>query len=116
AEPPPPRDVLLTAAVRGMRAGERAGGPLAEGDGSAVPLRRTSPYEILSALRRAADEGAPLWIGYVNAEGRATLRVIEPVHVEGGYVSAFDHLRDEVRTFSVARITGVAEVEAALER
>jgi predicted DNA-binding transcriptional regulator YafY len=31
--------------------------------------------------------------------------------VEGGYVSAYDHLRHEDRTFSVHRITGVADLQ-----
>ena len=115
AELPAPGDALLTAAVRALRAGGRSGGASTGGDGPAVPLRRAGPYEVLSALRTAAAEGRPVWIGYVNAEGRATLRMIEPLQVEGGYVSAFDHLRDEVRTFSVSRITGIAEVEAGVE-
>ena len=33
--------------------------------------------------------------------------------VEGGYVSAFDHLSDSVRTFAVARITGIAPAAEA---
>jgi predicted DNA-binding transcriptional regulator YafY len=31
--------------------------------------------------------------------------------VEGGYVNAFDHLREEVRTFALHRITGVRPVD-----
>jgi predicted DNA-binding transcriptional regulator YafY len=65
----------------------------------------------LSALREASRTGARLWIGYVNAEGRASQRVIDPIAVEGGYVSAFDHLREEVRTFALHRITGVRAVD-----
>ena len=34
--------------------------------------------------------------------------MIEPVIVEGGYVEAFDHLRGDVRSFAVHRITGVS--------
>ena len=52
-----------------------------------------------------------LWIGYVNAEGHATQRVVEPLSVEGGYVKAYDHLRDEVRTFAIHRITGVSHID-----
>ena len=121
---------MLATAVRALRAGDSPHSPAGRGAGAAplggtgagrdgggdggpggVPLRRTTPYETLSALRAAAAEGAPLWIGYVNAEGRSTLRMIEPVHVEGGYVSAYDHLRDEVRTFTVSRISGVASAD-----
>jgi predicted DNA-binding transcriptional regulator YafY len=36
--------------------------------------------------------------------------VIEPVRVEGGFVTAYDHGADRVRTFAVHRITGAAEI------
>ncbi len=114
AEPPVPGGPLVAAAVRALRAGDRAAASRAPSDdGRGAPLPRTSPADALIALRAAARGGTPLWIGYVNAEGHATQRVIEPVTVEGGYVSAFDHLRDEVRTFALHRITGVAPVDAA---
>lgn len=55
--------------------------------------------------------GERMWIGYINAEGLASQRVIDPVKVEGGFVTAFDHHSDELRTFALHRITGVAELE-----
>ena len=60
-------------------------------------------------MRAAADEGRALWIGYVDAQGRASGRIVEPVAVEGGYVTAYDHYREEMRTFALHRITGIAE-------
>ena len=36
---------------------------------------------------------------------------VEPRAVEGGYLTAYDHLRQEDRTFSLHRITGVAELD-----
>jgi predicted DNA-binding transcriptional regulator YafY len=64
----------------------------------------------LIALQDAVRDGRPLWIGYVNAQGAASQRVVEPQSVGGGYLRAYDHLRDEVRTFAIHRITGVAEL------
>jgi predicted DNA-binding transcriptional regulator YafY len=46
----------------------------------------------------------------VNAEGAASQRVIAPIRVEGGFVTAFDHTAEEVRTYPLHRITGVAEL------
>ena len=60
--------------------------------------------------QEAARDNHPLWIGYVNAQGSASQRVVEPMSVGGGYLRAYDHLRDEVRTFAIHRITGVAEL------
>ena len=107
--------------MRALRAGDRAATavrrPLAgdagpgAGRGPAGPLPRTATVETLSALQAAADGGDRLWIGYVDNEGSASQRVIEPITVEGGRVSAFDHRRGEVATFAVHRITGVAALD-----
>ncbi|MFF5473085.1 helicase-associated domain-containing protein [Streptomyces achromogenes] len=111
--PPPPDATLLAAAIRAIRAGDLAataprkpvGEPLAGGE-----LPRTSSAETLATVQAAVLTGDSLWIGYVNAEGAASQRVISPVRVEGGFVTAYDHTADEVRTYPLHRITGVAEL------
>jgi predicted DNA-binding transcriptional regulator YafY len=108
--------VLLDAAVRAIRAGDRAStAPRRAPSGAEAQtpgrLPRTAAADTLAAMQTAVLTGAQLWIGYVNAEGSASQRVVEPVRVEGGYVTAYDHLREEVRTFALHRITGVAELD-----
>jgi hypothetical protein len=115
-EPPAPNQTLLGAAVRALRAGDRASTavrrPSSPGSAQAPSgLRSLGSSATLQLLRAAAAESAPLWIGYVNADGGASQRVIEPISVEGGYVRAFDHVHDEVRTFALHRITGVAQLD-----
>ena len=73
---------------------------------------RSQTQDVLAFLQDAVREGRQVWIGYVDAQGRSTSRVVEPRAVEGGYVTAYDHLRQEDRTFSLHRVTGVAEIEA----
>ncbi|MFD8596370.1 helicase-associated domain-containing protein [Kitasatospora sp. NPDC059646] len=112
--PARPDDTLLTAAVRAIRAGDRAAtAPRKEAvagpAGAAVP--RTAAADTLASLQTAVLLGERMWIGYINAEGLSSQRVIDPVKVEGGFVTAYDHLSDEVRTFALHRITGVAEVD-----
>ena len=46
--------------------------------------------------------------GYVNAQGSASQRIVEPVSVNGGYLHGHDHQRDEMRTFALHRITAVS--------
>jgi predicted DNA-binding transcriptional regulator YafY len=58
-------------------------------------------------LREAAEAGARVWIGYVDNHGTTVERVVDPVSVEGGWLSAFDHRVEEVRSFAVHRITAV---------
>ncbi|MFK0169152.1 helicase-associated domain-containing protein [Streptomyces sp. NPDC090306] len=111
--PPLPDATLLGAAVRAIRAGDEAATtprppapqPQAEGD-----LPRTSPAETLASVQAAVLTGESLWLGYVNAEGTASRRVVAPIRVEGGYVTAYDHTADEVRKFSLHRVTGVADL------
>jgi predicted DNA-binding transcriptional regulator YafY len=105
----------VAVAVRALRAGDRASTvarrPVVVADPPSGVMPATPSAQTLSALQEAARDGKPLWIGYVNAQGRATQRVVEPMTVDGGYLRAFDHLRDEVRTFAVHRITGVADLD-----
>ncbi|TDU04748.1 XPB/Ssl2-like helicase family protein [Streptomyces sp. 846.5] len=118
--PPPVPEGLLTAAVKAVRAGDRAAtavqpasGPadaLADTPPAPAALPRTTAAETLAALQAATLIGDRVWIGYVNADGAASQRVVEPKQVGGGFVTAYDHLREEVRTFSLHRITGVAEL------
>ncbi|MFC4505866.1 MULTISPECIES: helicase-associated domain-containing protein [Streptomyces] len=112
--PPVPDTTLLSAAIRAIRAGDLASttprkpsetSPLTPG-----ALPRTASAETLATVQAAVLTGEALWIGYVNAEGTASQRVIAPVRVEGGFVTAYDHTADEVRTYPLHRITGVAEL------
>ncbi|MFG2579335.1 helicase C-terminal domain-containing protein [Streptomyces malaysiensis] len=89
--------------ARGARSG---GGSGAGGD----RLPRTTSADTLATMQAAALTGSNVWIGYVNANGAATQRVIAPVRVEGGFVTAYDHTSDEVRTYPLHRITGAAEL------
>ncbi|MFD7981424.1 helicase-associated domain-containing protein [Streptomyces sp. NPDC059071] len=111
--PPAPDATLLKAAVRAIRAGDRAATVVRKEPSSARAageLPRTSPAETLATVQAAALTGSAVWIGYVNAEGGASQRVIAPVRVEGGFVTGYDHTADEVRTYPLHRITGVAEL------
>ncbi|NKY13814.1 DNA-binding protein [Streptomyces somaliensis DSM 40738] len=113
--PPEPDDALLEAAVRAIRAGDLAATVPRKEPGAADaraggPPPRTSPAETLATVQAAVMTNSAVWIGYVNAEGAASQHVIAPVRVEGGRVTAYDHTADEVRSFPLHRITGVAEL------
>ncbi|GAA1096394.1 helicase-associated domain-containing protein [Streptomyces javensis] len=136
--PPVPDATLLGAAVRAIRAGDLAataphkpaavaearpeaasgsrpgaGTESRSGSGGATSgdrLPRTTSADTLATMQAAALTGSNVWIGYVNANGAASQRVIAPVRVEGGFVTAYDHTADEVRTYPLHRITGAAEL------
>lgn len=109
--PPLPDTTLIDAAVRAIRAGDLASTtPRKTTTPDTGELPRTTPAETLATMQAAVLTGETLWIGYVNAEGAASQRVIAPVRVEGGFVTAYDHTADEVRTYPLHRVTGVAEL------
>ena len=51
-----------------------------------------------------------MWIGYVDGDGSSHERVVDPQRVEGGWLRAYDHRADDVRSFAVHRISSVREV------
>ncbi|MFC7964998.1 helicase-associated domain-containing protein [Streptomyces cinereoruber] len=111
--PPAPDATLLHAAVKAIRAGDRAATAVRREPTAPTPagsLPRTSSAETLATVQAAAMTGSAVWIGYVNADGAASQRVIAPVRVEGGFVTGYDHTADEMRTYPLHRITGVAEL------
>jgi hypothetical protein len=76
-----------------------------------VTSSRSTTADTLAFLQSAARERRQVWLGYVDAQGRSTSRVVEPRGVEGGFLTAWDHLRQEDRTFALHRITGVADID-----
>ena len=76
-----------------------------------VSSSRSTTADTLAFLQSAARDRRQVWLGYVDAQGRSTSRVVEPRGVEGGFLTAWDHLRQEDRTFALHRITGVADID-----
>jgi hypothetical protein len=102
-EPPAPSDEQLESLISRMRSADRTGSLYSHGD---VQLNG----DTMGVLRDAVDHRKPLWIGYVDADGGTTHRMIEPVAMSSGAIVAYDRLRGAVRTFVLHRITGVRPV------
>ena len=97
------------ATVTAIRAGDRA-----TASRPAPALRAaepTSPASTLAMLSEAVEAGTTVWIGYVDSHGSTVERVVDPVKVEAGWLSAYDHRTEDVRTFAVHRVTGVRRLE-----
>jgi hypothetical protein len=109
-----PDDAVIGVAVKAIRGGDRAATAIrqpAVGTAASGVLPRSASRDTLALLQSAMEAGSPLWIGYLNQQGQASNRIVEPIRLAGGYLTAFDHRHDEVRTFAIHRITGVATVE-----
>jgi hypothetical protein len=102
-------EARVAATVTAVRAGDRAAEhrPARPSSTAGAPGARPSPAEVLAALREASDAKQSVLIGYVDNQGATVDRVVDPVHVHAGQLTAYDHRADDVRLFSVHRITGV---------
>jgi hypothetical protein len=102
----------VTAAVGAVRAGDR----MAEvrGDVRTVPVAEpTTPSSALAMLRDAAEARASVLIGYVDNDGASSERLVDPLRVEGGQLTAHDHRSDGTRTFAIHRILTVRHTNTA---
>ena len=92
--------------VNAVRSGDRVAAAR-----PAAPAAGLTPSGSLAALREAVEVGATVLIGYVDNHGTSSERIVDPVQVEGGWLTAHDHRSDDVRTFAVHRITVVKRVD-----
>jgi len=108
--PASPSADQLASLVRTMRAGDRASAPGRGGvrtDGS-----RENNAATIALLATAARDNSSVNIGYVDAQGVATHRIVDPVSVGGGQLDAFDPASGAVRRFTLHRITSVSPVDS----
>lgn len=106
--PAVPTEEQLGRLVTELRAGERAsrtGGDTVRSDGT-----RATGTATLALLQTAVKVRRSVTIGYVDAQGTASQRVVDPVGIGGGQLDAFDPATGEVRRFTLHRITSVALV------
>ena len=100
------RTAAIASVVTAIRAGDRAAATRPAGRDAV-----STPSGSLAALRDAAEIGSVVVISYVDNQGTRTERIVEPVSVEGGVLTAHDHRTDDTRTFAVHRITTVRPVD-----
>ena len=100
-----PSDVVLTSAVRALRAGERATSHKPRD----VP--RTTANETLDLLHQYIEQQASITIGYADTNGGVSNRIIDPVSISLGTLLARAHASGELQSFRIPRITGVSLVE-----
>ena len=107
----PPSPTLIDAALRALRAGDRASVAARTAPSLArTPSNPTS--ETVEALVAASKNGGTIWIGYADTDGGVSNRIVEPASIASGQLTAFDHGTGTLRRFAIHRITGVAEMDA----
>src|SRR5690606_38846651 len=128
ADPPPTAEIvrvrpeertdaaMISAAVRALRAGDEASAHGAEqarlraADALSGAPPRSPALATIERLREAVERGGRVWIGYLDQQGQASSRIVEPVRVEGGFLTGYGATRAAVHRFALHRITGVSEI------
>jgi hypothetical protein len=100
-------EARLAQVVTAIRAGDRVA------QTRAPDAAQLTPIGSLAALREAVEAGHTVLIGYVDNQGVSTERMVDPVRVDGGWLTARDHRADDVRQFAVHRIRTVNPVDSA---
>ncbi len=104
--PPPLSAVEATAVSAAVRAGDRAVRARPAGI-SAPNVRRSGSLDAVAALRDAAQGGASVWLSYLDQAGTLTERVVDPLRVEAGWLTAHDHRSGRRQSFALHRISRV---------
>ena len=96
-----PKDAIVLSAVKTIRAGERSRKiePIVAG---------TSSNETLALINQYISEGKSLMISYADNNGGVSNRIIDPISISLGTLTARDEASDEIVQFRIPRINGVA--------
>lgn len=95
----------MTQVAAAIRSGDRVAALRPAGTAS------EGPSAALAALRSAVEDRRLVWIGYVDNDGATTERVVTPIRVDGGWLTAYDQRAADHRSFAVHRITAVRPIE-----
>jgi hypothetical protein len=103
-----PKASVVTSAVKTIRAGERSKKvePIVAG---------TSSNETLALINQYIDEQRTLVISYADNNGGVSNRIIEPISISLGTLTARDETTGEIAQFRIPRINGVAPSLTILE-
>jgi len=100
-----PKDALVLSAVKAVKTGDRSRKvePIVPG---------TSANETLSLINQYIEEQSSLMIAYADTNGGVINRIIQPLSISLGTLTARDHVTGELTQFRIPRITGVAPAPA----
>src|SRR3954468_15100729 len=81
-------------------------------DSASFGSMRLDPSVAISQLQEAAHMQSSVVIGYVDPAGVATQRVVAPINIRGGQLTAYDPASGRVREFAIHRVTSVVSADA----
>jgi len=117
AEPKPTTRSLASAspariekALDILRARQERDVPEIVADASDSDVPSMEGAQVVAALRYAIDHHETVHISHAESDGSVAALLVDPIRLGGGSLTAYDHHAEQVRTFAVSRISGVATV------
>ncbi|GAA1585004.1 helicase C-terminal domain-containing protein [Kribbella karoonensis] len=101
-------DEQVKAVIEKVRTGDRIA---AERPGDEGLVEPAAPAETIAILTNAAEAHTRTWISYVDHNGHASERIVEPARVADGWLTAYDDTTEAPRTYALHRISAARPVE-----
>lgn len=75
---------------------------------SNVEVPKMESASVVAQLRYSIDHHETVHLTHVESDGSTAVLLVDPIRLGGGSLTAYDHQAEQVRTFAVSRIKGIA--------
>ena len=106
----PPDAPLLISAIKALRLSENPKAKIPE-NGSNPPEPMDSS-ELVPFLNKAIDSSQSITISYAEGDGTVRDRFADPIRVQGGLLTGFDHTETRIRDYALSRISAAVITKA----
>ena len=78
---------------------------------TSVDVPKMDSASVVAQLRYSIDHNETVHLTHVESDGSVALLLVDPIRLGGGSLTAYDHGAEQVRTFAVSRINGIASLQ-----
>jgi len=93
-----------------LRARQERDVPDVVADTAHIDVPSMEGAQVVAALRYAIDHHETVHISHAESDGSVAALLVDPIRLGGGSLTAYDHHAEQVKTYAVSRINGVATV------
>lgn len=68
---------------------------------------------VVAQLRYSIDHHETVHLTHAESDGSVAVLLVDPIRLGGGSLTAYDHHAEQVRTFAVSRINGIATLQVS---
>ena len=78
-----------------------------------VEVPKLESAAVVAQLRYSIDHHETVHLTHAESDGSTATLLVDPIRLGGGSLTAYDHHCEQVRTFAVSRISGVAALQVS---